>query len=891
MEPAESAESAAEAFLLTREWRDTPRGIELVLWAAGGAGPVRAVLRGQEAVCFIPRSQASPPGVRRRRVDLATLAGAPVDALYFRSQRELEALREARRFTLHESDVRPADRFLMERFVTGPVILHGRAERRERFTEFVDPRVRPGDCRPSLRAVSLDIETSGLDGEDRGQQLWSIAVSGDEAGGEGAAGAGAGVRAETPETAGAEEGDGTRAGGERRQGDRSGPGAGEEAAKEAGTGPGGPATGRAERSARAEAVFVVDPGAGRPPSPAAASLPAPAGEAAPVHYLPDEAAVLQAFLAWIAEHDPDLLIGWNVTGFDLRFLEARCRRHGIGFALGRGGARARVLDGAVATARVPGRVVLDGIEGHRAAFWGFEDESLGAVARELLGRDKQIASGRPRVDAIRELYETDKPALAAYNLEDCRLVREIFDRTRLIDFMVERSRITGLGLGRIGGSVAAFDHLYLPRLHRRGRVAPDVGGGPAGNGESPGGHVLDSRPGLYRNVALFDFKSLYPSIIRTFRIDPLGLAEPGPDPVPGFAGAACAREGGVLPELIASLWERREEAKRSGDQPFQQAVKILMNSFYGVLGARGCRFFDPRLASSITMRGHEIIRRSKAFIEDEGFEVIYGDTDSLFVLLGGGPGGAPRGGGGGGPPGGGEGEGGAPRKGGGGGTGGEDRERRGDAAAAARRAAALAERLNGWWRETLAREHRLESYLEVELQTLFERFLMPTVRGAATGTKKRYAGLARRGDGAPELIFKGLETVRTDWTPLARRFQRELYRMVFLDEPCEGYVRATHDALFAGALDAELVYRKRMRRPIDAYTRNVPPHVQAARLQSSPGPWVSYVVTANGPLPIEALDAKPDYEHYRDRQLAPAADGILRFLGTSFETLTTAQLF
>lgn len=826
-------ESAAEAFLLTREWRDTRRGIELVLWAAGKSGPIRTVLRGQEAVCFIPRDRASPPGVRRRPVALATLAGAPVDALYFRSQRELEALREARRFDLYESDIRPADRFLMERFVTGPMTLRGRAERRGRFTEFIDPRVRPGDHRPALRAVSLDIETSGLDGGARDQHLWSIAVSADE------------VESEGAEEAGTEE--------DGRRGGEDAPGAKAKAAnaKEIEAGREGPADGRAERRTRTEAVFIVDPGAGRPPaSPPSPAffLPAPGGEAAPVHHLPDEAAVLRALLAWIAEHDPDLLIGWNVTGFDLRFLEARCRLHGIGFTLGRDGGRARVLDGAVAAARVPGRVVLDGIEGHRAAFWGFEDESLEAVARALLGRGKRIAPDRPRMDAIRDLYETDKPALAAYNLEDCRLVREIFDRTRLIDFMIERSRITGLGLGRIGGSVAAFDHLYLPRLHRRGRVAPDVGAGPAENGESPGGHVLDSRPGLYRNVALFDFKSLYPSIIRTFRIDPLGLAEPGPDPAPGFAGAAFARAGGILPGIIEALWARRDEAKRIGDQPFQQAVKILMNSFYGVLGARGCRFFDPRLASSITMRGHEIIRRSKAFIEGEGFEVIYGDTDSLFVLLG-------------------------------------------ESAGAGAQAAALAERLDEWWRETLAREHRLESYLEVELETLFERFLMPTVRGTTAGTKKRYAGLARRADGTPELVFKGLETVRTDWTPLARRFQRELYRMVFMDEPYEGYVRATHDALLAGELDGELVYRKRMRRPVDAYTRNVPPHVQAARRTSRPGPWVNYVVTANGPLPIEVLDAKPDYEHYRDRQLAPAADGILRFLGTSFETLTTAQLF
>ena len=825
-------DSTAEVFLLTRDARDTPRGLELVLWASGPDGPVRVVLRDQEAVCFVARASASPPGVRRREVALATLDGTPVDALYFRSRRALEAFRERPEPEVHESDVRPADRFLMERFVTGPMVLHGRAEPREGFVEYVDPRVRAGECRPRLRAVSLDIETSGLDGDDRGQQLWSIAVSG------------AATRI-GPEAAAPGEDPAPGAG----DGIGAGPGPGAEAAAgpraKAGAGPG---DGGSARDDRAEAVFLVDPGAEPAAGPSFLRHPA-GGGAALVHLLRDEAAVLRAFLAWVADYDPDLIIGWNVAGFDLRFLEARCRLHGIEFALGRDRGRARVLDGAVATARVPGRVVLDGIEGHRAAFWGFEDESLGAVARALLGRDKLIAPDRNRVDAIRELHETDRLALAAYNLEDCRLVRAIFDRTRLIDFMVERSRITGLALGRTGGSVAAFDHLYLPRLHRRGRVAPDIGAALAGGGESPGGHVLDSRPGLYRNVALLDFKSLYPSIIRTFRVDPLGLAEPGRDPVPGFAGGVFAREGGILPDLIADLWAHRDEAKRSGDEPFQHAVKILMNSFYGVLGARGCRFFDPRLASSITMRGHEIIRRSKTFIEGEGFEVIYGDTDSLFVLLGDRPG-------------------------------------------AREVAAALAERLNEWWRATLAEEHRLESCLEVEFESLFERFLMPTLRGAAKGTKKRYAGLVRNGGGAgPEIVFKGLETVRTDWTPLARRFQRELYRKVFLDEPYEDYVRATCDALLAGELDAELVYRKRLRRPLDAYTRNVPPHVQAARRQSRPGSWVSYVVTANGPLPVEALDAKPDYEHYRDRQLAPAADGILHFLGTSFETLTTAQLF
>ena len=161
-------DTTAEAFLLTRDWRETPRGPGLVLWAKGAAGPIRAVLSGQEAVCFVPRPQASPPGVRRRQVALATLAGDPVDALYFRSRRDLESYRERPGVEVHESDVRPADRYLMERFITGSMVLEGPAEARERFVEFKDPRVRAGGFVPVLRTVSLDIETSGLDGGDRG---------------------------------------------------------------------------------------------------------------------------------------------------------------------------------------------------------------------------------------------------------------------------------------------------------------------------------------------------------------------------------------------------------------------------------------------------------------------------------------------------------------------------------------------------------------------------------------------------------------------------------------------------------------------------------------------------------------------------------------------------
>jgi DNA polymerase-2 len=106
---------------------------------------------------------------------------------------------------------------------------------------------------------------------------------------------------------------------------------------------------------------------------------------------------------------------------------------------------------------------------------------------------------------------------------------------------------------------------------------------------------------------------------------------------------------------------------------------------------------------------------------------------------------------------------------------------------------------------------------------------MPTIRGQYVGTKKRYAGIVEK-KGKSELIFKGLESVRTDWTELAKTFQRELYLKIFNGEPFADYVRSIVAQTSAGQLDHLLVYRKRIRRQLDHYVKNVPPHVKAARL-------------------------------------------------------------
>jgi len=754
--------------LLTRQWRDQNNGIELSFWANSDRGPLRLTVPAQEAVCFIERKEQLhlPPDCRRQAVELDLLHGEAVDALYFRKQRALNEFRQIDKRLL-ESDVKPADRYLMERFVTASCVAEGIIENKGSHLEMVMPKLTTAEYLPELKLLSLDIETQGL--SDR---LYSIAGHcGDD--------------------------------------------------------------GR---------VFMLGEG------------PTQSRDGYELSFHANEKLVLQAFFTWLHAIDPDVIIGWSVVNFDLTFIERKCQQLNIPFAMGRGRDASTILQpgnqNQPRVARVPGRAVLDGIDLLKAAFWTFESYSLENVAQQLLGTGKLIQSDEDKLAEINRLFRDDKPQLADYNFIDCTLVTRIFAHADLIAFAMQRARMTGLPMDRMGGSVAAFDFLYLPRLHRKGVVAPDISPFDDGLG-SPGGYVLDSEPGLYNNVLVLDFKSLYPSIIRTFCIDPLGMFRPGDNPIDGFLEASFSRDEHILPDMIASLWQSRDAAKQEDNKPLSQAIKIIMNSFYGVLGASGCRFHHQKLASSITRRGHEIITRTRDFIEEQGHRVIYGDTDSVFVWLG------------------------------------NDMEE--DQANAI--GTALMMSLNDWWSDNLRAEHDLTSYLEVEYETHYLRFLMPTVRGMATGSKKRYAGLIRTGHGEDtEMIFKGLEAVRTDWTPLAREFQRELYRRVFFNEPFDDYVRKIAEQLRSGELDDQLVYRKRLRRKLADYQRNVPPHVQAARKQRKPGHWVSYMITLNGPEPTDNLQSTPDYQHYLEKQLAPAADGILYFMETSFHTLTDAQM-
>jgi DNA polymerase-2 len=602
---------------------------------------------------------------------------------------------------------------------------------------------------------------------------------------------------------------------------------------------------------------------GSPPDRPVEDMPA-------IQWVNNELSLLHALIAWFQEYDPDIIIGWHVIDFDFRLLHQRAERHRIKLTLGRNN-RASYFRTSNSSQQgfisIPGRVVLDGIETLKSATYHFSAWSLEAVSQHLLQEGKAIEQVHNRMDEINAMYRHDKIKLAIYNLKDCQLVTKIFAKTHLLDFVIQRSKLTGIELDRVGGSVASFTNLYLPQLHRAGYIAPNL---QSENWQaSPGGYVMDSVPDLYDSVLVLDYKSLYPSIIRSFLIDPLGLIEglnqdignEAHQAVPGFRGGQFHRTRHFLPQMIEALWAARDQAKRNQEKAFSQAIKIIMNSFYGVLGSAGCRFFDTRLASSITMRGHEIMKQTKQLIEDRGYQVIYGDTDSTFVSLG-----QPR-----------------------------------HHSEADQIGKQLAISINQWWETHLWETFRLKSFLEIEYETHYKKFFMPTIRGADTGSKKRYAGLIDT-DHGEQLIFKGLESARTDWTPLAQRFQRQLYLQIFHRENPVDFVRQFVEETLAGKFDQELVYRKRLRRKLHEYQKNIPPQVRAARmadainqqrgkpLQYQNKGVIEYVITLNGPEPRVYQKSKIDYQHYVDKQLKPVANAILPFVGYRFEDLIKPQL-
>ncbi|MDR3610011.1 MAG: DNA polymerase II [Ignavibacteriaceae bacterium] len=759
-----------EVFLLTEGWSDNNGKNILTYWGISNEiGTVEIRITNSNPLFFVLKdaeiTSLNKP-YRRKSIQLKNFRSEPVDALYFNTQRELliaaEYLRKLN-IAVFESDVDPARRYLMERFIYAQASLTGEAIREGKSTLFINPVIKPCIVEPEFRVVSLDIETG------RDNSVYSIACN---------------LWGNIPET---------------------------------------------------KVVFIRGKGK------AADRLNYE------LLFADTEEDLLKLFIDWFRQNDPDIIIGWHVIGFDLMFLEQRCKDLNITFDISRKGniiLRNKARGGYYAS--IPGRIVLDGPISLRTAFYSFEDFTLETVSQELLGTGKTISSDKGKVEEINRLFEEDKNKLAEYNLNDTILVSEIFKKTGIIKQNIKRAQLSGLMMDRLGMMTAAFDHFYLPKLHREGFVAPDVKDiEPAG--QAAGGYVIEPIPGIYENVAVLDFKSLYPSIMVTFKIDPLSRLYNSIEPISTPLGYKFSSVKHYLPELISSLMDQRNKAKVNNDRYLSQAIKILMNSFYGVMGSYGCRFYHPDLPNAITSTGQWLLLGSKDYLEQKGYKVLYGDTDSLFVKI--------------------------------------KEEETDDPDYSGNE---IVKDLNLYWKGKLKADFNVDSYLEIEYEKFYKKFVLTQSRGSESGAKKRYAGLIAD-DGEGKIEFVGMESVRSDWTKLAKDFQLELYNRILNDKEIKSWINDLVISLKKGNYDSKLVYRKRLRKDLDDYIKNVPPQVKAARMLDDKSSSVKYVITKKGPVPIGLNPTDIDYNHYIEKQLKPIADSILYLLGTSFDTIVSSE--
>ena len=579
--------------------------------------------------------------------------------------------------------------------------------------------------------------------------------------------------------------------------------------------------------------------------------------------------LLEKFREYVLEYDPDIITGWNLIDFDFNIIHKKMKQLGIYFDLGRtkDSCSLKIYESFMTDSKAdfPGRIVLDGIHMLKTSFIKLSDYKLNTAAKKFTNEEK-IIDGENKGEEIENSYKDNPQRLIDYNLLDSKLVIDIIYKSGAMDLTIYRSILTGMPLDRVRASIASLDSLYLRELRVKGYAAPSSSFVERTE-RTTGGYVMKSKPGIYDYVVVGDFKSLYPSLMITFNIDPLmhrpgcKAIIPGEELIHSPNNTCFSKTKGIIPHILRSLWAEREKARKKKDELARWAIKISMNSIYGVLASPNCRFYSFEMANAITSFAHKMIKTTAKVINEKGYEVIYGDTDSVFVNLNvKSP---------------------------------EEADKLGKE---------IEKSINIYLSKMIKDEYGIDSFLELEYEKLFKKFLMPKARRSEEGAKKRYAGLLlikseqetanktqnaeRKTSFTEKMDFTGLEFVRRDWTAVSKKFQLELLDLIFHEKEISEYVKTFVSDLKDGKYDDLLVYRKALRKDVDEYTKTTPPHVKAARkLSKITSNIIDYVLTVDGPEPIQKIEHSIDYDHYIDKQIKPIADTVLSFFNLDFDDI------
>ncbi|MDY6761505.1 MAG: DNA-directed DNA polymerase, partial [Candidatus Nanohaloarchaea archaeon] len=532
-----------------------------------------------------------------------------------------------------------------------------------------------------------------------------------------------------------------------------------------------------------------------------------------------EAALLDRMIAIIDDRDPDLLLGYNTDEFDFDVLRDRAEEHNLELTMGRTGERMRFKRrGRFSGAYLEGRAHLDlyaFVE--NVVSMGMQSDllTLDAVAEELIGENKDELSW----EEMKQMWEDreDLDTFARYALRDAELVHELGEA--LVPQILSLSRLTGLPPFDVCRHTYGqlVENYLLRKAHQRGILAPnrptqDERSQRYQEGRYAGGFVYEPEEGLHEDIALFDFRSLYPTIIVSHNISPDTLDVPDcVDELTVEIGEEdrqyvfCQDTPGFIPSLLEDLVEERYDLKADlagmdqGSQEYrdlntrQNALKILSNAFYGYMGYNGARWYSRECAEATTALGRQYIQDTIEQAGEMGFEVVYGDTDSVMVKGG-------------------------------------DVEERLDA-----------------FQDAVNTE--LPEFMELEFEGFYPRGLF-TFTESGEGAKKKYALIDRDGN----VKITGFEQVRRDWSQVAKEVQEQVIRQV-LEGDVDAAVATVEDTIerLRGGdvpLDRLRIYTQMTKRPENYESKA--PHIQAAKKaikrgdEIDPGDTIAYVITRGG---------------------------------------------
>ena len=572
-----------------------------------------------------------------------------------------------------------------------------------------------------------------------------------------------------------------------------------------------------------------------------------------VEVVPSEREMLERFVQIVEERDVDVLLGYNTDLFDFPYMRERAKVLKVKLKLGRDGSEVIARKRRLATvARIRGRPHIDvyamidflaTIGNIRLIHYTLEN-----VYKYFTGKDKLDIEFTEICDAWDKGGEKAKTFLK-YSMSDADATLEI--GLELLPMFFELARIVRQSPFDVSRMTPGqlVEWLLIAEAFRIGELVPvrPVGEEFAERAEETyvGAYVMEPEKGLHENIVVFDFRSLYPSIIVTHNIDPSTIdckcCKPSEaTSVPELGYRFCKKRRGFIPTTLERIIKERVKVKeemkkhkrdsreyRSLDAK-QWAFKIIANSFYGMLGYPRARWYFKQCAESVTSFGRNYIYKTIEMAKNAGFEVIYGDTDSLFCKLNG---------------------------------------------KSKKDATDFLKKVN----------ESLPGIIELELEGFYKRGVFVT--------KKRYAMISED----DRMVVKGLEFVRRDWAALAKKTQEAVLEAILRDgskEKAAKIVREVTKNIFEGKVDLDdLIIYTQLTMPIEQY-RAIGPHVAAAKklrtkgAQIEPGMIIAYIEAkgtgsiSERAVPVEDFKGmKYDADYYVENQVLPAVMRIMEVLG------------